>query len=291
MSNLPQIIKILEKYNKTPKKSLGQNFLINPETLKKTAEISIGGVLPTSENMGVIEIGPGIGVLTAELCALYKKVLAVEIDRTFEPILNETLEDYDNLKIIFDDILKVDLHKIIDEEFAGFERINICANLPYYITTPIILKLIKSKIKFGNITIMIQKEAADKLCSKAGDENYCATSAIVSYYGEAKKIHNVAKSNFYPPPNVLSTVVTINPYAVPLANPVNIDLMYKVIESAFSQRRKTLVNALASGLCIDKEKIIDIVKKVSGEDNENIRGEELDIKAFSDISDLVFKII
>jgi len=283
MSNLIQIKKILEKYNKTPKKSLGQNFLINPEILKKIAEICTGEHCSFGD--GVLEIGPGMGALTLELCGLYKKVVAVEIDRTFEPILNEVLCNSDNFKIIFDDILKIDLQDLIKKEFAGFERINICANLPYYITTPVILKLIKSKIKFNSITVMIQKEAADKLCSKPGDENYNATSAIISYYGKAKKMFNVPKSNFYPPPKVLSTVVRIIPYDNPVAKPQNEELMYKVIEAAFEQRRKTLVNALVSGLNLDKEKVTEIVKKITG--NENIRGEGLDIKAFSDISDLI----
>ncbi|MCL1858888.1 MAG: 16S rRNA (adenine(1518)-N(6)/adenine(1519)-N(6))-dimethyltransferase RsmA [Oscillospiraceae bacterium] len=283
MSNLIQIKKNLEKYNKIPKKSLGQNFLINPEITKKIAGLCLGD--------GVIEIGPGLGALTFELCKIYKKVVAVEIDKTFEPLLNEPLSDCNNIKIIFGDILKIDLRDLIQKEFAGFERINICANLPYYITTPVILKLIKSCVKYNAITVMIQKEAADKFCSKAGEKNYNATSAIINYYGEAKKIFSVAKSNFYPQPNVLSTVVKITPHEVPIANPKSEDLMYKIINFAFEHRRKTLVNALITGLNInmtDKNKIADIVKKIAGEKSENIRGEELDIKAFSDISDLIY---
>ena len=287
MSNSIQIKKILEKYNKPPKKSLGQNFLINPEIPKKTAEINFS--YSDGKNAGVIEIGPGIGALTAELCALYKKVIAVEIDRTFEPILNETLGGFDNLKIIYDDILKIDLPDLTKKEFHGFEKINICANLPYYITTPVILKLLKSGVKFSGITVMVQKEAADKLCSRAGEENYNITSAIINYYGEAKKIFNAAKSNFYPQPKVLSTVVNIIPHETPVASPKNENLMYRIIESAFEQRRKTLVNALVSGLNLNKEKIAEIVKKITG--NENIRGEELGIKMFSDISDLIFDVI
>jgi len=297
MSNLFQIKKILEKYNKFPKKSLGQNFLINPEIPKKTAEISRGGVCPSvqeenqsvkEENTGVIEIGPGIGALTSELCKIYKKVVAIEIDKTFEPILSEALNGFDNLKIFFDDIMEIDLQKLVEQEFSEFAIINVCANLPYYITTPVILKLVKSRINFDNITVMIQKEAADKLCSAAGEENYNATATIIGYYGEAKKIFNVSKSNFYPPPKVLSTVVNITRHKTRIIKPKSEDLMYKVIEAAFEQRRKTLVNALSSGLKLDKEKIADIVKKVAGEKNVNIRGEELDIKAFSDISDLLY---
>ena len=283
MSNLTQIKKILEKYNKSPKKSLGQNFLTNPEISKKTAEIcGVESCCPS--DCGVLEIGPGIGALTAELCTLYKKVTAIEIDKTFEPVLKETC-DFDNLKIIFEDILKIDLNDLIKKEFAGLEKISVCANLPYYITTPVILKLIKSDVKLDGITVMIQKEAADRLCSKAGEEIYNAGSAVINYYGVAKKIYNVSKSNFYPQPNVLSTVIKITPHKTPRANPKNENLMYKVIDAAFEQRRKTLVNSLASGLNLSKEKITDIVKKICG--NENIRGEELDIKAFSDISDLI----
>ena len=283
MSNLIQIKKILEKYNKSPKKSLGQNFLVNPIILRRTAELCTGdGVI----NSSVLEIGPGLGALTRELCSLGKKVVAVEIDKTFEPILNDTFDKSDNLKIIFGDILKIDLPELIEKEFAVCEKISVCANLPYYITTPVILKLIKSGVKFNSITVMVQKEAADKLCSKAGEKNYNATAAVISYYGEAKKIFNVPKSNFYPAPKVLSTVVKITPHDTPVANPKNKDLMFKVIDAAFEQRRKTLVNALASGLSLDKEKVADIVKKITG--NENIRGEELNIKAFSDISVLIF---
>jgi len=283
MSNLIQIKKILEKYNKTPKKSLGQNFLINPIILGRTAELCTGD--------GVIEIGPGLGFLTRALYTLNKKVVAVEIDRTFEPVLNDTFESggtsgTPSPTIIYADILKIDLRELIQKEFTGFAQISVCANLPYYITTPVILKLIKSGVKFNGITVMLQKEAADKLCSKPGEKNYNATSVIISYYGEAKKIFNVSKSNFYPAPKVLSTVIQITPHDIPIATPENIDLMYKVIESAFEQRRKTLVNALVSGLNTDKEKIMSIVKKITG--NENIRGEELDIKAFSDISDLIY---
>jgi len=285
MSNLIQIKQILEKYSKSPKKSLGQNFLISHEILKKTAEIGCSGNNSGVVNAGVIEIGPGLGALTYELCGLYKKVVAIEIDKTFEPILNETLGGQNNLKIIFDDILKINLQKLVENEFAGLEKINVCANLPYYITTPVILKLIKSGVKFSSITVMVQKEAADKLCSKAGEENYNATAAVISYYGKAKKMFNVPKSNFYPPPKVLSTVVNIIQHDIPIANPISEDWMYKVIDSAFEQRRKTLVNALVSGLDLEKEKVADIVKKITG--NINIRGEELNIKAFSDLSDLI----
>ena len=283
MSNLIQIKKILEKYEKNPKKSLGQNFLANSEISKKIAEMSLGG--DSGEKCGVLEIGPGTGALTEQLCDLYKKVAAIELDTGFEPILAETLGGHGNVKVIFGDILKLDLNELAENEFAGCGKINICANLPYYITTPAILKLVKSGANFSSITVMVQKEAADKLCSKAGEENYNAAAAAIGYYGTAKKMFNVPKSDFYPAPKVLSTVVSITPRAEPAASPKSEAMMYRIIEAAFGQRRKTLANALSASLCLDKQKISDIVKLVAG--NESIRGEELDIKAFSDISDLV----
>ena len=284
MSNLTQIKKILEKYNKSPEKSLGQNFLADPIILKKTAEVVRAG-----QNAGVLEIGPGLGALTCELCGLYKKVAAVEIDKTFAPVLNETLGAFDNVKIIFDDILKVDLRALAKEEFSGCEDISVCANLPYYITTPVILKLVKSGVKFSGITVMVQKEAADKLCSKAGEALYNAAAAAISYYGEAKIMFKAPPSSFYPQPKVSSALIKITPRAIPAAAPQNENFMFEVIKAAFGQRRKTLVNALASGLCLEKEKVADIVKNCTG--NENIRGEELNIKMFADISDLLYKII
>ncbi|MCL2775266.1 MAG: 16S rRNA (adenine(1518)-N(6)/adenine(1519)-N(6))-dimethyltransferase RsmA [Oscillospiraceae bacterium] len=284
MSNLIQIKEILEKYNKIPKRSLGQNFLINPEIAKKTAEICMGGVFPPVD--GVLEIGPGIGALTVELCRLYKKVAAVEIDRTFEPILNDIMANYSNLNIIFDDILRVDLHNLVKNEFSECEKIYVCANLPYYITTPVILKLLKSGVRFNGITVMVQKEAADRLCSKAGEANYNATATVINYYGEAKKMFNVPKLDFYPAPKILSTVVRIIPHNAPIANPKSEGLMYKIIDAAFEQRRKTLVNALVNSMNLDKEKVINIVKKITG--NESIRGEELNVRMFADISDLIY---
>ena len=274
MSNFIQIKNILEKYNKTPKKSLGQNFLIDAGISKKIAGLG------ASADYGVLEIGPGLGILTGELCGVYKNVAAVEIDRSLEPILKENLGKFDNLQLIFGDILDADLQSL----FPGNEKINVCANLPYYITTPIILKLVKCGVKFENIILMVQKEAADKICAETGN----AISVIVSCYGGAKKLFNVPKSSFYPQPQVNSAVVKITRRNTPAAAPRDEALMYKVIDAAFRQRRKTLVNALASGLNIDKAEITAIVKTATG--NENIRGEDLDVAAFADISNMIYMI-
>lgn len=280
MTNITEVKKILEKYGASPKKSFGQNFLINPEIPEKTANLSLNDL--NGEECGVIEIGSGLGALTAELCRVYKKVVSVEIDKTFELHLRENLY-YNNLKIIFADFLKTDLKDLFMQEFSDIKNINICANLPYYITTPIILKIIREP--FGSITVMVQKEAADKLCAKAGTVDYCETSALVSYFGEAKKLFNVPRSNFYPQPNILSSVVQIIPRKI--CAPINEDLFFKIISAAFEQRRKTLINAISSGLNLNKGKIGEIVKEITG--NENIRGEALDVKQFSHISNLIYE--
>jgi len=272
MLNFIQIKNILEKYGKTPKKSLGQNFLIDAGISKKIA--SLGAF----SDYGVLEIGAGLGILTGELCRVYKNVAAVEIDKSLEPILKENLDACANLRLIFGDILDADLPAL----FSGPEKVNVCANLPYYITTPIMLKLLKCGVKFENIIVMVQKEAADKICAKTGN----AISVIVSCYGEAKKMFSVPKSNFYPQPKVNSAVVKITRHSIPAAAPRDEELMYKVIDAAFGQRRKTLANALASSLGVDKGKIIEIVKETAG--NENIRGEDLDVAAFADISNMIY---
>ena len=259
--------------------------MTNPEILKKTAEISLGGY--EGQSCGAIEIGPGTGALTAVLCGLYKKVVAIELDTGFKALLEEELGGFGNVKLVFEDILKTDLDALIKKEFFGCDKVNICANMPYYITTPIVLKLVKSASKPSNITVMVQKEAADKLCSGAGGKPCNAAAAAVSYYGTAKKMFDVPKSDFYPCPKVLSTVVNIAPHKNPAALPKDEALMYKVIEAAFGKRRKTLANALSSALGVDKQKASEIAAFVTG--NKDIRGEQLDIKAFSDISDLILE--
>ena len=284
-----EIKKILEKYNAQPKKSLGQNFLINPAVAEKTARLSLAGL--NGGDCGVVEIGPGLGALTSELCKIYKKVVSVEIDRTFETHLRAL--NYDKLELVFADFLKTDLEDLINRNFPdaqNIKNINICANLPYYITTPLILKIIRGPLgafTVGAVTVMVQKEAAGKLCAQAGSSDYCETSALVSYFGEAKKIFNVPPSDFYPQPKVLSSVVQIIPRRV--CQPENELLFFRIIKAAFEQRRKTLANALSSNLGLNKQDVSDVVKKITG--NENIRGEALDIKKFSDISDLIDLII
>ena len=269
--------KIMERHKICAKRSLGQNFLVNPETAKKIARLSLAGL--SGGDCAALEIGPGLGALTVELCEIYKKVVAVELDRAFEPRLGALGRD--NLKAVYADFLELDVEAMLAQELPDIKNINICANLPYYITTPVILKIIRGA--FAAVTVMVQKEAADKLCANAGSANYCETSALVSYFGGARKLFNVPRSDFYPQPSILSTVVQIIPRRT--CEPKDEQLFFAVIRAAFGQRRKTLANALASQVALDKQELAAIAEKITGD--ANIRGEQLNITEFAGISDLI----
>lgn len=288
LTSVGEIKKLLARHSTGTKKSFGQNFLISPSIPKKIALASKNiKITEETADAGVIEIGAGIGALSQELCNLYKKVVAVELDKTLEPILNEVFENTDNFKVIFADILKTDLKNLVESEFSGYKRIDICANLPYYITTPVIVYLLESGVKFNTITIMIQKEVAARLCAKPGSEDYGSITLFINYYGEIKKLFNVPPSNFYPPPKVTSSVVQITPYCIPRVMPKDAAMLFKIIRAAFEQRRKTLVNALSSAFInIDKCHITEIIKKTTGD--VNIRGEMLNLETFAEIADFFF---
>ncbi|MCL2099392.1 MAG: 16S rRNA (adenine(1518)-N(6)/adenine(1519)-N(6))-dimethyltransferase RsmA [Oscillospiraceae bacterium] len=272
------IKEITARYNLPPKKFFGQNFLVNPEVAAKTAALSLNGL--DGGSCGVVEVGPGFGALTAELCKIYKKAAAIEIDTDFKQYYDEEL-CFNNLKIIFADFLKTDLKHLAEREFCGIDNVILCANLPYYITTAAVRKIIREP--FSAVVLLVQKEAADKLCAEPGSAAYCETSILVSYFGSAKKMFDVPPSNFYPQPKINSSIVRIVPQRV--CTPKNEELFFKIIAAAFNRRRKTLVNAVSSGLGLDKQKISEITEKITG--NKNIRGEEIGVKTFSDISDLI----
>ena len=285
LTSISEIKRLLNKYNTGTKKNLGQNFLIFPSIPKK---IALASKNTAEDDTGVIEIGAGIGALSQELCRLYKKVVAIELDRTLEPILTEVFENTNNFKVVFADILKTDLKNLTETEFSGYKQINICANLPYYITTPVIAHLLESGIKFNTITVMVQKEVAGRLCAKPGGEDYGSITLLINYYGEIKKLFNVSPANFYPSPKVTSSVIQIIPYDTPRVIPKDEQMLFKIIRAAFEQRRKTLVNALLSAFSgdeINKTCIADIIEKITG--NVNIRGEMLSLEEFAEISDLL----
>lgn len=276
LSDIGTIKDILFRHGFTFSKSLGQNFLINPSVCPRMAELS-----GADSGVGVIEIGPGIGVLTNELCQLADKVVAVELDKRLLPVLDETLGEYDNLKIVNADVLELDLHRLIKEEFDGMEVV-VCANLPYYITSPVIMKLLEDRLPIKAITVMVQKEAAQRICAEVGSRQSGAVTVSVNYYAKPEMLFGVSAGSFMPAPKVDSAVIRLDVLDAPPVEVENEEKLFKVVKAAFSQRRKILANSLSSGLAIDKAEIFEILKKCGI--SENIRAEKLSLQNFADIA-------
>lgn len=280
LTNISVVKDILSRHGFTFSKSLGQNFIVNPSVCPRIAEE--GGA---SSGTGVIEIGTGVGVLTTELAKRADKVVAIEIDDRLIPVLSETLSDFDNVKIINEDVLKVDLNKVIEEEFQGMD-VYVCANLPYYITSPIIMSLLESRLNIRAITVMVQKEAATRLTAELGTRDVGAVTVAVRYYSEPKLLFNVSRGSFMPSPNVDSAVIRLD-----IKNEKKVDdekHFFKVVRAAFSQRRKTLSNSLSSGLSMDKKVITEAIKSAGLP--ESIRPEQLSMEDFINIAESVRKI-
>ena len=274
---------ILKKYNIRANKSLGQNFLINSEVVENivnSSEIN-------KEDM-VIEVGPGLGTLTKYLLEKAGKVLCIELDPKMIKILNDRFSEYDNFEIINADVLKVNLNEVIDENKKNgkIKNVKVVANLPYYITTPIIMKLLEERLDIESITVMIQKEVADRLIEIPGGKNTGAITYTVYYYCESEKIMEVPNSSFIPEPEVTSEVIKMNlrkDLGVKVDNP---KVMFMIIKSAFMQRRKTLLNALTNTkVFINKEEGLNILKKLNL--NENVRAEELSLQDFANIAQAI----
>lgn len=279
----PKVMKdILDKYGFKFSKSLGQNFLIDGNIINKIAETA-----ELDENSGVLEIGPGFGTLTQVLCSKAKKVVAVEVDKSLARVHKETL-DYDNLKIIYDDFMKVDVNKLIEEEFQGLD-VKIVANLPYYITTPIIMKILEEKYKISKIVVMVQKEVAQRLNSVAGSKEYGAITLAVQYRANTDIAMIVPNSVFMPRPKVDSAVIEFNILKEPRIKVEDEALLFSTIKASFGQRRKTLLNGLSNNLKISKE----IVKEALGNANidPGVRGETLTLQQFGIISDELKKLL
>ena len=271
-----QIRRIASEYGFVFKKGLGQNFLSSQEVLEgiaSAAEIKDGGV---------IEIGPGFGVLTNELAKCAKKVVALEIDQRLIPILSDTLSEYTNVKIINQDILKTDVKKIIEDEFDGM-RVSIAANLPYYITTPIITGLLENHLPIENLVVMVQKEVADRLTASPSSKNYGSISILCQYYTEPELLQIVPAEMFVPPPKVDSAVVKMKLRKTPAVTVKDEKLFYRTVKAAFSQRRKTLLNCLTANFSHDKSQLSDILNSV-GIDPKR-RGETLTLEEFALLSD------
>lgn len=276
-------IEVLQKYHFNFQKKFGQNFLIDPHVLERIVEES--GI--TKEDC-VLEIGPGIGTMTQYLAESAREVIAVEIDRALIPILEDTLSEYDNITVINDDILKVDINKIVQEKNNG-QAIKVVANLPYYITTPIIMGLFESRVPLKSITIMVQKEVADRMQVGPGTKDYGALSLAVQYYAKPEIVANVPANCFMPRPNVGSAVIRLTRYEKPPVDVVDDKYMFRIIRASFNQRRKTLVNGLlnAGNLNTTKEDILNALTKM--ELSSTIRGEALTLEQFALLSNLLLK--
>lgn len=282
LSNMGMIKEILKRHGFNFSKALGQNFLVNPTVCPKMAEASI-----THDNTGVIEIGPGIGVLTHELAKKARKVVALEIDRRLIPVLNETLSEHDNVEVINADVLKMNLSQLIEEKFKGM-KVVVCANLPYYITSPIIMKLLEEKLNIESITVMIQKEVAKRLCAGAGVRDAGAVTVSVNYYSDPEYLFTVKSGSFMPAPKVDSAVVKLNVLKEPKYKVLDEKTFFKIIKAVFSQRRKTISNSLGGGFRIPKKNLSEIFFKLNI--NSSLRAEDLSMQQFAALADEIYKL-
>ena len=280
LTNISTVREILSRHGFTFSKALGQNFLINPSVCPRMAQAAV-----TDDNTGVLEIGPGIGVLTNELLQRARKVVAVELDKRLIPVLAETLGEYDNLKVVNADVMELDLKKLIAEEFPGM-RVVVCANLPYYITSPILMKLLEERLPIETITVMVQKEAAVRLCAAEGSRDSSAITAAVRYYAEPQLLFHVSAGSFMPAPKVDSAVIQLILRA-PEIKPRDERLMFRVIKAAFAQRRKTVLNSISSSMSLDKGELSGILETAGVA--PTARAEKLTLADFVRISDALAK--
>lgn len=280
LSDLQTIKTILKRHGFSFSKGLGQNFLIDPDVCPRIAEES--GI---HQGAGVIEIGAGIGVLTAELAKRAKKVVSFELDDRLLPVLRETLSDFDNVTILHEDILNADLDAVIAEHFAGMP-VYVCANLPYYITSPIIMKFLESRAAVHSLTVMVQSEAAVRLCAAVGSREAGAVSVAVSYFAAPERLFFVPRTSFLPSPNVDSEVIRLT---VREQSPVflqNEAFFFQMVKAAFSQRRKTAQNGISSGTGIEKQSIAQAFTSMGLD--ESIRAERLTLAQMAELANLLF---
>ena len=276
----PSVIKeIMSEAGIVFRKEYGQNFLINPMIPEDIADNCTD-----NPDCMILEIGPGIGCLTAQLAMRYPKVVAVEIDKGLIPVLSKTLAEFGNVTVVEGDIMKTDIRALV-EQYAEGRPVSVCANLPYYITTPILMYLLESGIHFQSITVMVQNEVCARLASKPGSKDYGAITAVLGYYGEARKLFRVNAGCFMPAPKVDSAVVRIDLYDTPKYQPKNEKLFFALIRSAFEMRRKTLQNAISAKLPFSKEQARDAILALGLD--ENIRGEKLSTEQFVMLSDIL----
>lgn len=273
LTNINTVKDLLDRHGFTFSKALGQNFIVNPSICPKIAEAG-----NAKKGFGIIEIGTGIGVLTHELAKRADKVAAVEVDNRLMPILAETLSEHDNITIINADVLKTDLKKVIEDNFNGLEAA-VCANLPYYITSPVIMHLLESRLPIKSVTVMVQKEAGQRLCAEMGSRECGAVTAAVNYYAKANYLFSVGRGSFMPSPNIDSCVIRLDILERPPVEVSDEKFFFNVVRGGFSQRRKNLANSLSSSLKSPKDKVISALKRAGIA--ENVRPEQLTLEEFA----------
>ena len=280
LTDISTIKSLCSQHGFSLSKGFGQNFIVNAGICPKIVEAS-----QINEEYGVIEIGPGIGVLTQQLARAAKKVGAIEIDTRLPALLKQTLSDCDNVTVIEGDVLKTDLAQLIKDNFDGL-KVAVCANLPYYITSPIIMKLLEERLPIDSITVMVQKEAADRLSAQPGTRDAGAITYAVHYYAKPQTLFTVQPGSFYPPPKVTSTVIKLSLHKQPPVSPKSEEAMFKTIKAAFLQRRKTAANSISAGTGIEKAKILAALEAIGAP--QTARPEQLTLQNFADLSDILF---
>ena len=283
LADMKNVKSLLEKEGFSFKKSLGQNFLIDPSVCPRMAAAAEG------ERVGILEIGPGIGVLTSELSKVAHRVVAIELDERLRPILQKTLGGLSNTEVVFGDAMKLDLKALISEKFKDCEKVAVCANLPYYITSPIIMMLLESRLPIDSITVMVQKEAAERLCAEVGSREAGAVTVAVNYYAESEILFGVKRDSFMPPPNVDSAVIKLKIRNEPPVSVSDEKFFFSFIKACFAQRRKTLLNTVSSTMGISKDILRAALNNVGLE--ETVRGEKLTMAELAALSDEIKKLI
>lgn len=281
LTDISVIKKIMSRHGFSFSKALGQNFITDPDICPKMAELS--GI---TQESGVIEIGAGVGVLTAELAKRAKRVISVELDTRLLPILEDTLADFENISVINADIMKINLEELINENFSDCKDVCVCANLPYYITSPIIMMLLESRLDLKTVTVMVQQEAGDRLCAQVGSRQAGAVTAAVCFYAEAKELFKVPRTCFMPSPNVDSAVIRLDIRKNRDFGLIDEAFFFKTVKGAFSQRRKTAANGISSFLNIDKALVIKALENISLP--SNIRAEALTMEQLCALSNELF---
>lgn len=282
LTDVGTIKDVMARHGVTFSKALGQNFLINPSVCPKMADAALFG-----KPCGVIEIGAGVGVLTSELAERFDKVVSFELDSKLIPVLSETLADFSNIEIINKDVLKINLHDVIDEKFAGM-NVCVCANLPYYITSPIIMYLLESRLPLDNITVMVQKEAADRLCADVGSRDAGAVTAAVSYYAQKEILFDVSRGSFMPSPKVDSSVIQLKVLGKPPVTVSDEKHFLRLVRASFCQRRKTALNSISAGLNLPKEIVGEALDAAGFE--RNVRAESFTLNDFALLDEEIIRL-